>query len=156
MYVRPQTLVASGWRPGCAAPHLENIEKTLPPVAPAQFVILQSPTSTCDEDGFLSNKGYDKWMAAEVGGLHVTTGAFFQAGVGSSCAWVRRPDCVVYTQSWVPGRDECSTSPPAVLLEASVIHALSLVGDFLKGGPELCAAGIHSGACRRYHPLFGQ
>ena len=133
MDVGLQILHASGWRPDCAVPHKDNIGKMLPPADPNGLLLLQSPTNWGMEDQSPGKVGYNKWMNEESGGLHITTCAFFQNGVGSSCAWVKRTDGVVYTQGWVVGVDEYSVSPPAAIVEVGVLHALSLVKEYLTG-----------------------
>ena len=50
-------------------------------------------------------------MAGEKGGLRITTCGFFQSGIGASCAWIERPDGVVYTQGWILGEDAFTAVP---------------------------------------------
>ena len=98
-----QLLIAAGWRPDCAMGHTENIEKLLPPKDPKGLLIVQSPWVRQGGAESLGNEGYDSWMMGEEGGLHVSVGTFFQDGIGASCAWIKRPDGVVFTQGWVLG-----------------------------------------------------
>ena len=67
----------------------------------------------------------------KVGGVHVTTGEFFQDGAAVSCAWIQRPDGIVHTQGWIVGTDGYSRTPPTVVSEAGVLHALTLVYEYL-------------------------
>ena len=72
-------------------------------------------------------------MMGEDGGLHVTTGEFFQNGAAVSCAWIKRPAEVVHTRGWILGNDGYSRTPPTVVPEAGILHALTLVYDYLVG-----------------------
>ena len=90
-------------------------------------------------------------MMGEEGGLHVSVGTFFQDGIGASCAWIKRPDGVVFTQGWVLGEDRFSGSPPTIIREAGLLHGLSLVsqclqGDGVSGTPRYII--VHSGNFR--------
>ena len=109
--------------------HLENIGKQLPPEDKKGFVVIRSPLQAEDVDAEAGNTGYDRWMSGEEGGLHVTTGGFSQEGMAASCAWIKRPDGIAHTQGWILGGDGFSRTPPTVVPEAGVLHALMLVHE---------------------------
>ena len=68
----------------------------------------------------------DPWMEAKGDQIAIRVCPFFQEGLAAGCACIQRLDKVVYTQAWVLGRDEYSATPPAAVMEGSVLYALSL------------------------------
>ena len=57
-------------------------------------------------------------------GTQIVVGAFFQDGLGLSTAWVKDTKKVLCAQVWALGEDNVSTTPPAFVLESSILHAL--------------------------------
>ena len=60
-------------------------------------------------------------------GVDVAVGAFFQQGVGASCASVMIPGELPRTHGWEFGIDQASPAPPVFAMEPGLLHSLLLV-----------------------------
>ena len=125
-------LTRIGWRPDCVLPQRLNIGSVLPPIDPKERIIFGTRSHMRDLSLGVENASYRSWLAEQPGGLHITSGAFFQHGLGYSATWEKTPQGAIQTDGWIHGYDTWSKQPPCAVLEGSVLHALRRVEDYLR------------------------
>ena len=132
--VGTQIAAASGWRPDCSKGLGVDCRRALPPRESDPRRIFLSYADMDDQVGMEEIANMDPCATMQINdkGLLITTAAFFQEGIGVSAAWIKEPGKVPYTQIWALGTDNVSESPPAFVLEGSLLHALCLVEQQLQ------------------------
>ena len=121
-----QVLAAAGWRPDCTVDAPVNLRKSLLPKDAAGRIFVE-PSILMRHTEATDHVGYRAWMHDPEGGVDVVVGAFYQQGMGASCASVASCGGLPCAQGWILGVDPASSDPPGFISEAGLLHALLLV-----------------------------
>ena len=102
-----------------------NVYRTLPPRSGRRRFSME-PSELRRYLDAAEVAGVRRWIEDLTMVIRITTSAFFQSGVGVSCAPQVGPEGIPRTQGWLFGEDP-GVDSPAMLAEGRILHALLLV-----------------------------
>ena len=125
-------LMAAGWRPDCVVPEHFDAKRMPPPQKASEegFMIFGAPHSMrwLAEEG---SQSIEKAVASATRVMMIEACAFFEEGIGFTCASIQLPGGETSVQGWVVGKDGHS-SPPNYIMEASAFQAFRVAWEHIR------------------------